>query len=116
MTGIYDSLARGRRVYNRLIGGLAGAQTGLPGQQSQAEAGHQAVSAMSEWTPVPGLAEREGTAFFPPLGLELEDEAPAVGFSLSPNPPDPLETAELFEQAAGQEERFVCQNLRREER
>ena len=112
MIGIYDSLARGRRVYQRLIGGLAAAQAE---QQDQTQAGHQAVSQVSDWPPVPGFApQSESVSFFPPP--VPEEVAAATGFSLSPTPPDPLETAELFESAARLEERFVCQNLGREER
>ena len=112
ITGIYHSLARGRRVYQRLIGGLAAAQAERQGQDG---AGHQVVSPVSDCTSAPEFAPPSGSvAFFPPP--EPEEAPAAVGFSLSPSPPDPLETAELFELAARQEERFVCQNLRREER
>ena len=115
MIGIYASLERNRRVYDRVIGGREAhtERPRLPESQSRA------ASVVTGW------ATPEALTDFAPnmranMSLPYSPDPPdtrreSAGYSLSPAPADPLETAELFTLAAEAEERFVSQNLEREE-
>ena len=111
MTGIHAAIERNQRVYRRLFGGQVQVEPRLPELQNQAE------SPAFEWVR-PEMADfalpSESFAFGRPPVEEAGWEA--AGFTLSPAPVDLLETAELLGRMVEVEERFVSQNLEREER
>jgi len=117
VTGIHAAIERNRRVYGRLVGGWAQAE--LP-QMAQVQ--NRAAGNVFEWD-TPEILSASGAAGGMMWASSHTNASHAEevrwegdGYSLSPAPPDLLETAELLIRTAEVEERFGSQNLEREER
>ena len=120
MTSIYAAIERNRRAYERLVGGQNGnlrhAGDAVPHQPALGwQEPHGRSNAAPAGTPMSSGFDN------PALGMSLPScqfpiPSSEFPYSLSPAPPDPMETAELFTRAAEAEERFISQDLGREER